>query len=335
MEPASQPRTLELSVIALTPDRYETVRKTIRHLRAQTRCERMEIVLVAPSRAALAVDEGELAAFGCWSIVEVGDLVSSAQARALGVRHARAPVVAFVEDHSYPAPGWLEALLRAHRDACAAVGPAIANGNPRTLVSWANLLIEYGPWLAPQASGPVEHLPGHNGSYKRDALVAYGEALATMLEAESVLHWDLRARGHVLRLEPAARTFHVNFSRWADSIPLRFQAGRLFGAARARRWRPGRRLLYAAAAPLVPLVRLRRALRDARRTEHCPPPWRLVAALLALLAVDAVGELVGYLTGPGRAMARTSAYEFHRERYLAARDGARPAPASAPPTAPA
>ena len=49
----------------------------------------------------------------------------------------------------------------------AAVGPVMANANPRSVTSWANLLIEYAPWLEPSAGGEREHLPGHNGSYKR------------------------------------------------------------------------------------------------------------------------------------------------------------------------
>jgi hypothetical protein len=39
----------EMSVVVLTPDCYETVRKTIRHLRAQNVRGCLEIVLVAPS----------------------------------------------------------------------------------------------------------------------------------------------------------------------------------------------------------------------------------------------------------------------------------------------
>lgn len=312
----------EMSVVVITPDRYETVRKTVRHLRAQRGRERVEIVLAAPSRASLGLDEAELREFHSHRVVEVGSMSSTARARAEGVRAARAPVVALVEDHAFPAPGWAEALMERHREGeWAAVGPVIANANPRSATSWANLLIEYSPWLEPQEGGEREHLPGHNGSYKRDVLVSYGDALEAMLDAESVLHWDLRARGHRLYLEPRARTFHQNFSVASSSVPLRFNGGRLFAAARARGWPAWRRALFASAGPLIPAVRFARIVRQSLRPGRSRRVLaRALPALAAGLVIDGAGETVGYAFGPGRAMAILSDMEFHRRRYLAHED---------------
>ncbi|HYP53291.1 MAG TPA: hypothetical protein VEQ42_07100, partial [Pyrinomonadaceae bacterium] len=38
------------------------------------------------------------------------------------------------------------------------------------------------------------------------------------------------------------------------------------------------------------------------------------------LCVDGAGELAGYLAGPGRAMARLTDMEFHRQRFLSKDD---------------
>jgi hypothetical protein len=197
----------------------------------------------------------------------------------------------------------------------------MANANPRTIVSWANLIIEYSEWLEPRAPGVVEHLPGHNGSYKRAHLLEYGNKLEAMVEAESILQWDLRAKGYQLYLEPAARTFHQNFSSPFSWLPLRFHGGRLFAASRAREWSVPRRLLYAASAPAIPLVRLLRIIRQlrqpGRRRDLLP---RVLPALAAGLIIDGIGEMVGYAIGSGTAMEKLSDMEFHRERYLCARD---------------
>jgi len=99
-------------------------------------------------------------------------------------------VVAFTEDHSFPTPVWAEALIARHREPWAAVGPAFLNGNPQTLRSWTNLLIEYGPWLDPLEAGVRDHIPPHNSSYKRDLLLAYGDELQGLVEAS---RWDLLA----------------------------------------------------------------------------------------------------------------------------------------------
>ena len=83
----------------------------------------------------------------------------------LARQEIRDQIVAFVEDHCFPTPGWAEALLRAHERAWAGVGPVVLNANPKRTLSWANLLIEYGPWLHPRERGTVSHIPGHNSSY--------------------------------------------------------------------------------------------------------------------------------------------------------------------------
>jgi GT2 family glycosyltransferase len=314
-------RALEMSVVVLTPDNYETIRKTIRRLRAQNVRHLLEVVIVSPSVKGLNADHSELKDFGQVRFVEIGLLTSTAKARVAGILEASTPVVAFVEDHAFPAKGWAQALIEAHRQPWSAVGPVLANANPRSLISWANLIIEYAEWLDPCPGGVAEHLPGHNGSYKRAHLLQYGQRLEAMMEAESVLQWDLRAKGYHLYLEPAAKTYHQNFSSAFSWIPLRFHGGRLFAASRARGWSPLRRLLYAGCAPAIPLVRLVRILRQLRRPgreRHLRP--RILPALIAGLIVDGTGEMVGYSSGSGAAMRKLSEMEFHRERYLCKRD---------------
>ena len=125
-----------MSLIVITPDRFETIRKLMRGLRAQTIKEKLEIVIVSPSIHTLDLDESQLQGFGGFCLVEFGPIQSSAEARATGIRKASAPIVAFTEDHSFPDPHWAEALLKSHEQPWAAVGPVIRNANPKSLISW-------------------------------------------------------------------------------------------------------------------------------------------------------------------------------------------------------
>lgn len=310
-----------MSVVVITPDRYATIRKTIRHLRTQHASLSLEVLIVAPTLEELCMDASEMESFFQYKVIEVGPVNSTARARAAGALAASAEIIAFAEDHAYPAPGWAEALIKRHREGWAAVGPVMTNANPRSITSWANLLIEYAQWLDPTEGGERDHLPGHNCSYKRDLLLGYGDRLEAMLDAESILHWDLRAHGHRLYLEPGARTFHQNFSRPFPCLTLRFNGGRLFASARARRWPAWRKALFICASPLIPAVRCFRITRELFRPGR---PRRLLPRLLPALIVglifDGAGELAGYALGPGRAMAKLSDMEFHRERYLAGHD---------------
>ena len=306
-----------MAVIMVTPDRLETLRHTLRHLRAQTVAAQLEVVIVARSKLALDLDARALTGFHSYQVVEADPLRSSAEARVVGIRAATAPVVALTEDHSFPEPGWAAALIARHREAWAAVGPAFLNGNPQTLVSWTNLLIEYGPWVDPVEPGPRDHIPPHNSSYKRDLLLAYGERLSGLVEAETVLQWDLRAQGLQLYLESAAKTRHFNVSRLPVSLSLRFNVGRMFAAARARRWPVRKRIVYAVASPLIPWVRFGRSLPVVWRCERARmlSPGLLPVLFLGFV-VDGFGELIGYASGGGRAVANASRFEFHRDRNL-------------------
>lgn len=307
-----------LSVILVTPDRYETLRKTVSHIRKQTCRDRMELVFVAPSAEELGLETSELAVFLGWQVVETGPVHSVAAARAAGVQAARAPLVVFTEDHCYPAAGWAEALLAAHQGPWAAVGPAVGNANPGSMASWATFFVQHGRWIAQQPPGPIDDLPGHNSCYKRELLLKYGDRLEAMLEAETILHEDLKVRGGELYLETSAKVYHLNMTRPLSFVSEHYNYGRMFAAARARAWPFPKRLLYVGGSPLIPLVRLRRLLPAIRRAPEPMPRWPgLMGPLLAALACSAAGEVMGYAFGPGDSVRRMADLEFHRERHLA------------------
>ncbi|MBA3966524.1 MAG: glycosyltransferase [Nitrospirales bacterium] len=248
-----------MSIILATPDNYETIRKTIKHLRRQTVKHQLEIIIVAPSCSSLHADESELGDFLQVRIVEVGTMTSIGSANAKGIRQACAPIVALAEDHVFPAPDWAEALIAAHRHPWAAVGPVIRNpNNPKSVIAWADALIGFGEYLAPRESGIVERLPGNNSSYKREMLLNYGSQLETMMENETLIHKDLRQKGYQLYLESSAQVSHLNFERLRSFIEVKFLSGRIFGAARAQGWSPFYRLFFACGTPLIPLVRYHR-----------------------------------------------------------------------------
>jgi hypothetical protein len=312
-----------MSVLILTPGGFDLIRETVRRLRAQTARERMELLVVAPSRDALGSFERETTGFARVRVVEAGEIRRVAAAKAEGVRAARAPFVAFAEEHCYPEPEWARLLLAAHARGWDAVGPRMCNANPSSAVSWAGFYLNYGACLTPAGPGPSDALPWHNNSYRREALDAYGEDLPTLLAVEGLLLEDMRARGRGLYLEAGARTHHVNISRLSSWVAHSFWGGRMFGAARARskRWTPLRRLLYVGGGPLIPLVRLRRALPEVYRAgAGRAEVARVLPAMLAGLIPHALGEVAGYAFGAGEAEERYSSFEMNRSLYVTERD---------------
>lgn len=308
-----------MSVI-LVAEHYAQIRKTVRHLLAQTMCDKLELVIVAPSKTELAADDQELQAFPWLQVVEIGPIASVPSAMAAGIERAQSRVVAFAENHSFPEPDWAEALLAAHRQGWAAVGPAVENANPGSITSWAGFLMNYARWMPPLSARSMEVIPGHASAYRRDLLLQYGKDLARMLELELFLHWDLHSKGHRLYLEARAVTHHVNFSRFSYWISSTFLYSQKFAALRSQRWPLWRRVLYALGSPLIPLIRLRRILPDIYRTEHRNLLPKVLPPLTLGLMVGAMGEMLGYLFGEGNASQTLNLFELDRTPFLRQQD---------------
>lgn len=312
-----------LSVILVATAEYALVRDAIRNFGDQREVP-IELVLVGPralERSITATDRDDLGRFARWRHVAVPDDTPFDAARAAGVRAATARVVAFTEDHSFPRAGWAAALLRAIDDGAAVVGPVVENGNPRSRVSWANFLLEYGEWMPPGRRAGHAHLPGHNSAYRRDVLLAQGDRLTSLLESESVLHWQLAREGHRLVQEPGARTRHVNFSRLGASLALRYHLGRRFAASRCGEWSRVRRFAYAAAFPAIALVRAVRVGRLGAGTSDRTQVLASLPLVTGLVLVASLGEAVGNITGTaGSSAGYLSDIEHDRRRFTSAGD---------------
>ncbi|HMB96704.1 MAG TPA: hypothetical protein VKK61_11745 [Tepidisphaeraceae bacterium] len=282
--------------------------------------EEIELVLVTAAHLDFELDEKQLASFGSYQLIKVPELIDPGQGFAAGIRGARAAVVAYVEEHSFPEPTWGQALLSAHAGPYAAVGCTMGNANPDTLCSWSNLFEEFGPVVAPAASGVATYLGGHHTSYKRDILLSYGDALPNLMDNETALHIDLRQRGHQLYLAGDAVSNHVNFSQLLPYFRQDFVGQRSFAATRAaaQNWSAGKRALYCFAAPIIPfvlLIRIVKEMRRARRAAQLLPQALLL--LIPAIVCGTIGETVGYIFGDSPANIKMKAEaELDRLRFV-------------------
>jgi hypothetical protein len=309
-------RRPELSVVVVT-DCFRTIRKVVEHLRAQTVVDRLELVLVAPSEQALALDRPAVDGFAATRVVEAGSIVPLGPARAAGIRASAAELVALVETHVFTDPRWAEALIAAHRQPWAAVGAAFGNANPRTAVSWSNLLLDYGSWTGPRTTGVVPQLPSNNSCYRRELLLELGPLLEEGMGFGPPMHAELRARGHRLLLAADAKVVHLNVDLLGAWIVERFLHGRVVAGKRASRWSARRRTVYALGSPLIPAVRAWRIWRYSGGAvrEHRLLP-RVLPPLAVGLIVSTLGEIVGFAFGEGDAEAEIAKYEISKAAFV-------------------
>ena len=290
--------------------------RTLEALAHQTVADGMEVIVVdiAPAHEPPLVGSPGLKPT---TLREPG-LRSWGPARAAGARRASAPVVAFIEEHCRPEPGWAQAVLDAHEGPWAAVGYAFTNANPETWASRSFMIAAYGDFAHPARRGPAQLVSGNNVAYKRAVLEELDDRLDDLLAIDFTFQEELRARGGRLFVESGARAAHENFTTLAGECAAGHAYCRLMAATRAdaRGFSPRRRLFYGLAAPLgAPAVRLARLARGLRGRR---PLWRPFLAGLPLIVPaylwTGVGEGLGYLLGAGSAERRALEWELEAER---------------------
>ena len=305
--------TPRLSVILVT-DHYRTIRRVLELLRNQTARSDIELVIVLPVAARDAAIESTFGAFAGVRYVELDTIHPIPRSRAEGIRASSAPVIFLGETHSFPNPELAELLITAHESNWDAVVPALSNANPDSPWSWASFLMDYGTWHEMRAEGEIGGGPTWNVAYRKSLLMEMGDNLDVAMEHGDELAVWLQGRKARTYFEPRARLEHANVERFRDWIEQRFVLGVLVAASRRRRWQTSKRLVYAAASPLIPLVILYR-LRSTVRSflAQGALPLRVVPALVLGTVVRSAGEALGYLRGAKpHHQPRMDEYEIHK-----------------------
>lgn len=217
--------------------------------------------------------------------------------RAIGINQARGRIVALLEDHAAPPPGWCGAMLAAHRGSEAAIGGAVENGVDR-LLNWAVYLCDFGRYMNPVPTGPAEFLSDSNISYKRPALERVKDQWQNAFH-ETAVNWELRSLGEQLRLDPDMVVYQARYGlRLIPALRERFVWGRSFAGTRAKDMSLVQRAIFCAVSVLLPFVltlRIARlALAKRRHLNRVVPAMPLVFVLQIFWSL---GELAGYVTG--------------------------------------
>ena len=311
----------ELAILLVT-DSYEAIAECLRCLRTGGDPALLEVVVATVRGARIAPERLQADGFARVRVIDGGDgEIGIAEARA--VRAATAPWVVFAQGHIHPQPGFVAALLAARAPGVAVIGPAMACANPEHASSRAELWLGYGRWMDAPPRGVHSDVPAHGSAYDRAALLALGPELDRSLEASWRLQQQLRLRGGICWLEPAARAARVNASSVRAYVDVYYRLGRRFAAERSLDWARTRRLAFAAGSPALPALRVARIVADALRRQPAHAEWTLLPLVTLGAIASAAGELVGYLLGFGAPSVFVRRNEAQTRRP-ATREGSRP-----------
>src|SRR5271157_2757979 len=217
--------------------------------------------------------------------------------RGIGIRKARAPLVALIEDVGRPDPNWAAALAKEHTQAYAAIGGAMENGIDRPL-NWAVYFGDFGRYQNPVPRGTSLYVSDANVCYKREALERVADAWADAYN-ETRVHAGLAERGEVLALSPDVIVYQHRLNlHLGPALVERYVWGRSYAAIRVSGVAAARRAVFAVLCPLLPFVLLLRQLQNVLRTKRNRAAFVRALPLTAMLDIAwSYGEFVGYVTG--------------------------------------
>lgn len=225
--------------------------------------------------------------------------------RAAGVAQATGRLVAVTEDHCVPRPEWVRALIDGQRrTGWAAVGGGVEIGATDRAIDWAVYFCEYADLMSPVTAGPARAVPGMNVAYDMDQLDPIRHVFTEGLW-ENVIHDRIREAGFEIGLDPAVVVDHCKHFTIAMFFSERFHYSRAYAGNRVADANLATRVLWAVkSVALPPLVAFRIVRAVASKRRHGIRLLR-TAHLIALFSVVwSVGELVGYLAGPGDSLVK-------------------------------
>ncbi len=307
---------LELSAALIAGPCRDRCQRVVDALCAQTALQSMEIVIVDLARDCVP----RLKTPPEVPVVYVSryDIERWGTARLEAVRAAHSPVVAFIEDHCFPAQDWASRLIDAYQGPWAAVGYAFTNANPESYISRVAILARYGLYVHPARGGRARHLSGNNISYKREVLLALGDRLEPLLDIDFNLHQELIRVGLPLFVEARALAAHQNYTRLSGECRAGRPYCRLLAARRAHAaaWGRPRQIVYGLLTPLgAPAVRFARLAYSLVGRHSLWSQFTVgFPAIVIMYLSDAVGESLGYLLGAGNAEREVVRYELETER---------------------
>jgi hypothetical protein len=313
----------DLTAVVLVQYQRERCARALNALLAQSLIDRMEILLLDfATRDRPPVSGSEHPAV---RIIPVESTLGYGGALTVAVDEARAPLVAFVEEHVIVLDGWAQALVDAHKKPCAAVCGEVRPGDLGRPLAERIEMVSRHQWSPPARRGESDVLRWQNVCYKRASLMRYRDKLPLYLGSEAILFRQLRNDGERLLIEPAARLIHDHELSWKGFLRGSFHSARLSAASSVearevgivgRLTQTARHLLGAARWPLI-LWRRTRSLPHS--DQWLPIFYRNLPAVFQYYSVHAVGGFLGVLIGKADSDREFLFYELNEGRLPAER----------------
>jgi hypothetical protein len=224
--------------------------------------------------------------------------------RAETVRMARAPLVLFLEEHSAALPGWAEATIAALNDGYAGVSGQIVDDHTRVRNTDAVKICNDSVPIPPNKRRPSRQLCWGNASYRRDALLEFGDELPPLLQNETMVCEMLLRKGYKLCEDGAVRQVHVREATLNEHGRGAYHLHRSSARLRASlfNWSPLQKMVAVVASPFTPFLRTFKIIRywQKKDSSRIGLVLRNLPRIVMINYYATIGQGLGIALGEGR-----------------------------------
>ncbi len=297
--PADLDEAADLSVVIASVNGWGVLGPTLDALDELPERDRMEVIVVETVGGATRERLRQRPRV----VVVEADRQPIPRLRYQGVLRAKGRLVAILEDHARVEREWARSLIEAHRGPWGAVGGPVENGQGG-VVNWAVYFCEYAPYMAPLCEGETDDLPGNNIAYKRPHLLRHARVL-DQGKWESWINDRLRADGVPIAATNTMVVRHIKSFRLGYFLTQRFHFARSYAGMRRVDQSWPKRIVYGFGSLALPALLSARVARTIFAKKRSVGRFLVVSPLVGLfLTIGALGEMVGYLFGPGASLSK-------------------------------
>jgi len=293
--------TCRLSVVIAIHNAKQVIGTCLTALASQTDPQFDEIIIADSSDDG--TSEEVRAILPTCQLIHFDEPLTLPQLRGHGIAASKGEVIAILDPYSIVSLGWVDAVLKAHRERPNfVIGGTVDlyNEDSQDLLGWAQYINEYGMFMSPAPEGEIEILPGSNLSYKRHVLFD-GKTPRYPEFWKTFINWENESAGSALWLSPTIQVQLWKPIPFLDFLRTRLDHGRCFAAMRSQNITRIERFLRAISTPLLPFVFLQRWGRRYWNRKRRRREFLLTLPLQFLLFGQwALGEFTGYCFGSKR-----------------------------------